>query len=517
MELDLLDRNPTQTDHAIQGESNTEAATGLKLVAFHLGGEIFAFPLTRVREIIRKPRLSHLPMAPHGLEGLANLRGALLPVMSLPRLLNLPEAPETDATRVIVADLGQTVGFVVERVDRVITVELDRLEPVSNLNTTFATEMVAGIVKQTAGFAMIILLDVEKLIGPEFAGSARKAGLGLRETTGSPDQTTTRQDELHLVSFIVANQEYAFPIDRVQEIIRPPTEISHIPKAASHLIGVINLRDRLIPLVSLRGILQLPPIAAHESHRIAIIASEDDPNQRVGLMVDQIRQVLRVPRDQVDPVPDIYARDGGSREVEAICRLDQGRRLVSILSAERLLEHEVIREATTTHTGDNANAATKTIIADLQFVVFRLDQEEYGVAIQVVQEIIRIPAGLTRLPKTPAFIEGLVNLRGQLLPVVDLRQRLGLPRLERTERQRIIVLVSHGVRTGFIVDAVAHVCKLAANQLEAAPDLSADQQAPIDRIANPDSSGRMILILDTDRLLAPHELNSLRQVAAIKP
>ncbi|MFX8227045.1 chemotaxis protein CheW, partial [Acinetobacter baumannii] len=79
-----------------------------------------------------------------------------------------------------------------------------------------------------------------------------------------------------------------------------------------------------------------------------------------------------------------------------------------------------------------------------QFVVFRLMDEEYGVSIEAVQEIVRVADELTRIPKTPHFIEGVINLRGVVLPVIDQRRRFGLASIQRNDRQRIMVFTIHG-------------------------------------------------------------------------
>ena len=101
-----------------------------------------------------------------------------------------------------------------------------------------------------------------------------------------------------------------------------------------------------------------------------------------------------------------------------------------------------------------------------------------------------MPETLIRVPKTSDFVEGLVNLRGMVLPVVDLRTRLGLPRVERDERQRIVVLILGGVRTGFVVDSVAEVVRVAKSVLEPAPELSEEQARLVSRVANlPDDNG----------------------------
>ncbi len=132
--------------------------------------------------------------------------------------------------------------------------------------------------------------------------------------------------------------------------------------------------------------------------------------------------------------------------------------------------------------------------------------------IDAVHEIVRVPEQLTRVPRTPAFIEGVVNLRGAVLPVVDQRRRFRLPDAERNDRQRIMVFLIEGVRTGFIVDSVSEVLKIPRSAIGPAPDLGQDGGA-VDRIANLAEAKRIILMLNVDRLLAREEVADLRRAA----
>jgi len=129
--------------------------------------------------------------------------------------------------------------------------------------------------------------------------------------------------------------------------------------------------------------------------------------------------------------------------------------------------------------------------------------------VDAVQEIIRVPDVLIRVPKALDFVEGLVNLRGAVMPVVDLRTRLGLVRGERDERQRIIVLMVDGVRTGFIVDSVTEVLRVSRGDLEPAPALSAEQARLVRRVANLAAAQRMLMMLEPEHLLATDELAAL--------
>jgi purine-binding chemotaxis protein CheW len=167
--------------------------------------------------------------------------------------------------------------------------------------------------------------------------------------------------------------------------------------------------------------------------------------------------------------------------------------------------------------GDEAHMMQQTEAArgkadeEEQFVVFRLADEEYGVPIESVQEIVRIPDQLTRVPKVPRFIEGVANLRGTVLPFVDQRRRFLLPETERNDRQRIMVFTIDGVRTGFIVDSVSEVLKIPRSVISPAPELASSETSAISRVANIADQKRMILMPDVGKLLDKKEVAELKE------
>jgi len=487
-----------------------------QFVIFHVDDEMFAVPLSEVQEIIRMPALVSVPMSPTALEGLANLRGAVLPVIRLRHVFGMGDVEHDDATRVVVLDQGRPVGLVVDRVANVVTVEADRIEASDAIQGTVDTELLTGMIKGEDGRSMVMILDAAKVVAREFQaiGSAQKRGLGESKTgAGDPRDRDDDDgsDESQLVSFEVAGQEYALPIERVQEIVQIPEQITEVPNMASHVLGVMTLRNRLLPLVSLREMFGLPSQDITEANKIVVVALEDDgTGTSVGVVMDSVKEVLRVARSVIDPMPPLLARSGNLGEIESICRLQQGKRLVSILSADKMFSSSDIRGVTAVSEGEDAMATEETRLGladdEEQFVAFRLMNEEYGVPIDSVQEIVRVPDELTRVPKTPDFIEGVVNLRGVVLPVVDQRRRFGLPGMERNDRQRIMVYTIRGVRTGFIVDSVSEVMRIAASAIGPAPELSDEQQRLIRRVANIETQKRMILLLDVDQLLDVKEL-----------
>jgi purine-binding chemotaxis protein CheW len=281
----------------------------------------------------------------------------------------------------------------------------------------------------------------------------------------------------------------------------------------------MTLRNRLLPLVSLREMFGLPALDVTDANKIVVVSlDQTESGASVGVVMDSVKEVLRVGRSVIDPMPALLARSGTMGEIDSICRLQNGHRLVSILSADKMFNVGEIRAVTEHADGHGADGENDTMAEaenrnrigaaddEEQFVAFRLMNEEYGVPIDAVQEIVRVPEELTRIPKTPDFIEGVINLRGVVLPVVDQRRRFGLPGMERNDRQRIMVYTIRGVRTGFIVDSVSEVMRIAASSIGPAPALSDEQQRLIRRVANIEKQKRMILLLDVDQLLDVKEL-----------
>src|SRR5450755_2754406 len=103
-----------------------------------------------------------------------------------------------------------------------------------------------------------------------------------------------------------------------------------------------------------------------------------------------------------------------------------------------------------------------------QLVTFLLKDEEFGFDIMSVQEIIRLPR-MAKVPRTPAYVDGIANLRGVVLPVIDMRTRFGMERADETDRTRVLVVDIDGVKTGLRVDRVKQVTSVLRSQIEAPP------------------------------------------------
>jgi purine-binding chemotaxis protein CheW len=136
-----------------------------------------------------------------------------------------------------------------------------------------------------------------------------------------------------------------------------------------------------------------------------------------------------------------------------------------------------------------------------QFIIFRLGDQDYGLPIAAVDEIARPPERIARLPKAPAFVDGVMNLRGAAVPIIDLRRRFEIESKEQSGRERILVVAVGGAKTGFMVDGVSEVMKIPDEAIRPAPEVSTEQMRLIGRVANLDALDRMVLLVDPAQLL----------------
>ena len=142
---------------------------------------------------------------------------------------------------------------------------------------------------------------------------------------------------------------------------------------------------------------------------------------------------------------------------------------------------------------------------ELQIVGFRVGNETYGVPITALHEIVRVPE-ITAVPDAPEYMEGVINLRGKIVSVIDLRKRFGIKETSASRRNRILVVEYNGRLNGLIVDSASEVLKIAATDIEPPPAVL--QEGGLNCVTGLGKyRGRLIMLLDTTKLL---EFGSLR-------
>jgi purine-binding chemotaxis protein CheW len=459
-------------------ENAPQCGDGEQQLAFLVAGKSYCVPARRVLEIGRKPVLTRVPNAPSSLAGLMNFHGAAIPVVRLAVLLKESEdEPASPDLNVIVYDDQTPVALLVDGVQR--------------LNEAAAS---------TAR-----LLDIAGLLAARFVEATpgtRRAAL-KQALAGQP---AANEPERPLVAFSVAGQSFALPLDNVAEVLRVPEDVTSMPRSEAIVIGMWELRDEVIPLISLAGLLGLQGRAGTRQH---IIVTELD-TARIGLVAEEIHGVVRIPEGAIGPVPAILQRGEGDAEIEAIARSSGPRPLISILSPQRLFGSRVIAGAISSRRMESPDMLdNEKADAQQRFIVFRIGDDVLGLPIGAVDEIAQLPDAITRVPNAPDFIAGVINLRGSALPVIDQRVRFDAAPAKGAKRPRLIVLTIEHLRAGFIVDSVTEIISVPTAAISQAPNLPGDGAQVFDRVVARDETGAMILLIDPKQLLNKAEQDLL--------
>jgi len=470
-----------------------------QVLAFVAGGQSLAIATDEVAEVVSTPRITRVPQSPVSLHGVANLRGKVVPILSVEALLG--GAPGVAPTRVIVLRGDEPVGLAVDAV--------------SAMQTVVGGEIVDGaaaaLVETEAG--PVRVLHRTALLGAAFAGFA---GFAARASivTSAPAPATAevapRRADVAFLQFELAGQAYALPLEQVREVTLAPEAATELPQTEAMMLGVMSLRGALLPLMSLRELLGLPPKPQLAGDRV-IVATLGEAS--LGLVVDHVRAILRANERDVGPVPGVLNRGAGEARIDAIVRTPTG--LVSVLATERIFHEETVAEIIAEGRGDEAIDVDQQggEGAMEQFVLFRLAEEAYGIPVASVREVVRLSDTITRVPRAPDFVAGVMNHRGAVVPLIDQRQRFSVAGDAARGQRRVIIAQVDDLIAGFIVDEVEQILSVPTEALRDTPELAAAEEPLFDRIATLDLEGRLVLLVDPRQLLDQAERDIVRDVA----
>ncbi len=493
--------------------TNTDSS---QMVLFRLAQEQFALEIQRVKEIVRPPDTTRLPKSPAYISGIANLRGNILPILDTRQRLALEISEPTEQSRVLVTEIaGHLMGLLVDSVLTVKEVEAESIKPPPPAVQNVDHEYLSGVIqKDEEPLTMILNVDQVARLQIE-AVDSQVARQGLQTGSEEKKQNTTIE-EIQLVTFSLGEEDYAFEVETVQEIMRVGN-IADVPNAPPHIKGLITVRDTVMPTFDLRTLLNLSHETDDEHERILIVETGEFT---LGMIVDQVREVRRYPKSIIQSPPD----SEDAHELKGIVKVDNGKKLIMILHQEMLLSDDENQSITQWMDSEGMNVmeenndrqpggGEQAMADEVQLVTFNIGDEEYGIYITRIQEINRL-GKITKLPKSPDFIEGVTNLRGEVIPVIDTRKRFGLELKDNDDRTRIIIVDMAGKKTGLIADRVNEVLRLPTGNISPPPPvMSARSEAQfLSGIGKLDNGERMVLLLDAEKILNIKEQEALRQI-----
>lgn len=245
-------------------QDRTNSKEESQLVTFLLKDEEFGFDIMSVQEIIRLPKMAKVPRTPPYVEGIANLRGVVLPIIDMRTRFGMERADETDRTRVLVIDIGGVkTGLRVDRVKQVTRVLRSDVDPPPPAIRGTTADYLEGVVKLDKGQRIIMSLNAAQVCQIDTnhrRTESTAAENGNRGGDVAASAVAGTDAIAQMVTFRIAKEEFAFEMEHVREILRvqPPKQVPDVPE---YVLGVLTVRGQILPIVDLRRLLQQPSLA----------------------------------------------------------------------------------------------------------------------------------------------------------------------------------------------------------------------------------------------------------------
>src|SRR5688572_10239983 len=268
------------------------------------------------------------------------------------------------------------------------------------------------------------------------------------------------------------------------------------------------LRSELLPLFRLHHLFDIDGAVTDPTEALLVVI--DDGERRAALLVDELLGQYQVVAKSLGP---FMGRVDG---VSGAAILGDGRVGLIVDPADLV---ELARRLPTGRIGATPTDRSTTVsngtapssaprVGGGKFLTFFLDEEEYGLEILKVQEIIGL-LPITRVPRTPPFVRGVINLRGKVIPVTDLRLKFGLEPAEATAETCVVVVRANDVEVGLIVDRVSEVVNIAGPNIDPAPSFGADVNVEF-ILGIGKADGKVKLLLDIDKVLSTQDVVELK-------
>ena len=478
--------------------------------SFVLGNDEFALPASCFREVVNYPdKVSALPLSPRFLEGVFTLRGSVIPVVNLGRVFD-PEARGALPTdKIAILDYeGVLIGILFDA-----TGEILRVRPEQRSKLAYPDGekrgVVAGTILLDRGERLIQILDPDTLIHIENVPQVRAI------------QGMERENRLHqgerrqCVSFRVGASSFAFEMAAIQEIIRVP-ELQPSVLNSALCLGRINFRGAPVAVVDFATLLNAAPPpgerVAGPDQRI-IVARIDDAT--IGFLVDSVNNIINFYSEEIMPIPLLSKARAG---MFGGCLSKPQLGDIFFLDHQQIFSSTEIKDMRTGHASLYPKDEEKIAQNDRRdarrsqrqvYITFALENS-YAVEIKQVREIIDLTVGeITRPPGLPAFMRGMLNLRKQMVSVIDLRSLYQMAPLEDKSLSKILVVERGDECYGLMVDAVENIMTIEDSKRFGAPKMMRNSNAQGDPRSEMDEvidigegeSRRTLSVFQCDRLL----------------
>lgn len=463
-----------------------------------LGEEFYAFDGDKVEQILRVPPITPVPLSDSTVKGVSSISGKIITVLDMGLILGGEPIDEkkTDARILTIDNNGSTYGVLVDEVLVMTSIDPSKYEAVENEG-----EKIAGFYKQDNTIYQIIdssiAIDSVNLMSfKAMQVDGTKKGDGVEDE--SLNEISSKDETQRYLFMTLESETFAVSLEVTREIIFVPEHVTPVKEAGYGVMGVITLRDELITAIDLRTILGFNSAQNTSESRFLILNQE---GKSLALLVDSIQEVKDIEMSLVEQLPERFS----DSKLEAIYKSKEG--ITSLIDKNFLigLIKEYYIEDNDSNRSDTDGTSIENIDNDAsEIAVFSVNNEEFALEIEDLQEIIKYTE-VTPVPEAPPYVDGVINLRGVVIPIYSLPERLGFEK-NITLSSKILVCSFGGERLGLLVDDVNEILFVDSKDVSS----SDSKDVLFSDVITLDNGKRVILKIRTTALVDKQTFDEIR-------
>ena len=444
------------------------------------GSQSYGISTSDISQIARTPMLMPLPLRPSGVGGLCAISGNIATVVDMNLLLNMKEVDyDNEKARLIVLnDALSSSTLLVSEVYNTVEVEAEHLEIIDKQD-----DPIIAIYKHKNKLIQVLSLKI-------LFSRVSKVVIESQEVKNSKIQLEAKKedDSSRFLIFSMENELYALHIDYLREIILADIEFTEIAGTRDEVIGLITLREELLIVIDLRKHYGFNT-KNNDKNRI-LIATHD--GKKIGLLVDEIIDIKAFVNKDIEYMKDHFK----DNKISGVIHDED--RIIAFFDAdvlEKLFEENesFIDEENTLLEEDTSHETV------MEVIVFKLNDREYSFEVDTVAEIIDIVPS-TAIVMTNDLIDGIINIRGQIVAIVSLFKKLNIE-MNITEDSKIIICDIKGEKIGFVVDSVSDILNIRQEEIKE------QDEALFSKVLHLENGKRLILSMDIDEVISQRKIS----------
>ncbi len=428
--------------------------------SFVVGEMEIALNVKLVQEVVNFPEsLTKMPLPTPFLEGIFNLRGAIIPIVNLKELLSLGNSHITGSEKVAIVECsGAKIGLVFDSTSEILRVSSSDI--INSREEQEQNQYMSGCIKVKEDSRILHVLNVDSLVNiSNLSDIITKQKISSGVLTHKEFQRNMKK----CIAFAIGSLNLSFEITGINEVIKV-TELKESHIQCDLCLGIVELRGLVIPIIDINYFLEGEGYihGEIEDQKIILLKNEEIS---IGLLVDSVENIQSYSTNDLMPIPilrekykDIFIGCIASEDKENVILIDHN----MILNDDEIIEISKGHDLIYNKDFKDENFERKKVI-NQSFISFKLG-DMYGFEIGDIREIINYSTGIVPSPGSSSYVKGMLNLRGDAVTIVDTRLLYSMEDIELDpEKAKILILEANSKLVGLIVDSLESIVTIDIN------------------------------------------------------